>query len=418
MSAIENILGMLPDRVGDGKNSQIYTPPHIAKEMVNTLPEDIWNKDTTFLDICCKSGIFLYKIYQKLMESPSMVESFPDETDRATHIIHKQLFGIAPSIFCQMFSTRTVYGYLDPDSHIVSINEYELVMRNADKTFLYKTLQKEFNMKKFGVVIGNPPYNNDAYLDFVDKGHKLADKYTMMITPAKWQAKGGAKNEAFRKNIMPYMEKIIYYPYTNDVFDVTSQGGISIIGITKELHVSKQLHIKKKHDKVFINEEDTELTSDRLTLYDERIEQITKKVSFGKRLKMQSLGIVSNLVNVKITNVLSGDVNQLNCCGGMVLTEAYIDNCVNNKNSHTSCIKNCKTQEEAKSFISYLNTKFVRFLVGLASHTVAIINDETWRFVPAPEAFDHIFTDAELYEKYNLTQEEINIIESVIKERK
>ena len=46
------------------------------------------------------------------------------------------------------------------------------------------------------------------------------------------------------------------------------------------------------------------------------------------------------------------------------------------------------------------------------------MNDETWRFVPKPEAFDHIFTDQELYKKYNLTDEEINIIESVIKERK
>lgn len=32
--------------------------------------------------------------------------------------------------------------------------------------------------------------------------------------------------------------------------------------------------------------------------------------------------------------------------------------------------------------------------------------------------FTAIFTDQELYEEYNLTDEEINIIESVIKERK
>ena len=49
MSALESILGMLPDRVGGGRNSQIHTPPHIAEEMVNALPDNIWNKDTTFL---------------------------------------------------------------------------------------------------------------------------------------------------------------------------------------------------------------------------------------------------------------------------------------------------------------------------------------------------------------------------------
>ncbi len=49
---------------------------------------------------------------------------------------------------------------------------------------------------------------------------------------------------------------------------------------------------------------------------------------------------------------------------------------------------------------------------------VPITNNICWRFVPAPKAFDHIFTDQELYEEYNLTSEEINIIEPVIKERK
>lgn len=45
----------------------------------------------------------------------------------------------------------------------------------------------------FDVVIGNPPYNNDLYLDFVQLGYKLSSNYVCMITPAKWQAKGGGE---------------------------------------------------------------------------------------------------------------------------------------------------------------------------------------------------------------------------------
>jgi hypothetical protein len=60
----------------------------------------------------------------------------------------------------------------------------------------------------------------------------------------------------------------------------------------------------------------------------------------------------------------------------------------------------------------------VRFLVTLGMCASSVRNEETWRFVPDPGAFDHIFTDEELYKKYNLTEEEIAIIESVIKERK
>lgn len=71
------------------------------------------------------------------------------------------------------------------------------------------------------------------------------------------------------------------------------------------------------------------------------------------------------------------------------------------------------------SMQSWLNTKFVRFFVyGRLCGISPVISDITFAMVPAPEAFDHIFTDDELYKKYNLTPEEINIIESVIKERK
>lgn len=51
-------------------------------------------------------------------------------------------------------------------------------------------------------------------------------------------------------------------------------------------------------------------------------------------------------------------------------------------------------------------------------HVGGNVNLKAFEFVPDPGAFDHIFTDEELYKKYNLTDEEINIIESVIKERK
>lgn len=59
------------------------------------------------------------------------------------------------------------------------------------------------------VVIGNPPYNNDIYIPFVEMRYNLASTCSVFITPAKWQAKGGEKNEAFRENIVPYMSKIV-----------------------------------------------------------------------------------------------------------------------------------------------------------------------------------------------------------------
>lgn len=87
---------------------------------------------------------------------------------------------------------------------------------------------------KFDVVIGNPPYNNDLYLDFVQLGHLLSSKYTVMITPAKWQAKTDGKpassktpdkNEQFRKNIVPYMSDIVNYRNATELFEIAEWGG-------------------------------------------------------------------------------------------------------------------------------------------------------------------------------------------------
>ena len=203
--ALEELLNKLPDRMYINKKSDnhIFTPFKIAKEMIEALPDDIWSTQTTFLDICCKSGIFLYLIYEKLMNSIDMIKEIPDEKDRKQYIIEKQLFGICPDTMCKLASTRILCGAVNANCNIISLdNNYTNIITNTDKSFLYETLEREFNdMKRFGVVIGNPPYNNDAYLEFVQVGHKLASKYTVMITPAKWQAKGGGRTTSFVKKL-------------------------------------------------------------------------------------------------------------------------------------------------------------------------------------------------------------------------
>lgn len=79
------------------------------------------------------------------------------------------------------------------------------------------------------------------------------------------------------------------------------------------------------------------------------------------------------------------------------------------------------SREECENFVSWLNTKFTRFFVAInISKLTGIINNDSFRFVPAPPSgkFDHIYTDEELYKAFNLPQKYIDIIEAVVKERK
>lgn len=68
--------------------------------------------------------------------------------------------------------------------------------------------------------------------------------------------------------------------------------------------------------------------------------------------------------------------------------------------------------EEAKRALEYMKTKFVRFLICVCSDMA--MTSRNFMFVPY-EDFSRQWTDEQLYEKYNLTQDEINYIESSIK---
>ena len=65
------------------------------------------------------------------------------------------------------------------------------------------------------------------------------------------------------------------------------------------------------------------------------------------------------------------------------------------------------------NLLNYLKTSFVRFLVLQAVSSIHI-SRTSFTFVPMQD-FSKPWVDAELYAKYNLTQEEIDFIESMIK---
>lgn len=47
-------------------NDEVFTPPEIANQMLDMLPQDLFSSpDTTFLDPACKSGVFLREIAKR-----------------------------------------------------------------------------------------------------------------------------------------------------------------------------------------------------------------------------------------------------------------------------------------------------------------------------------------------------------------
>lgn len=159
---------------------------------------------------------------------------------------------------------------------------------------------------KFDIVIGNPPYNNDLYLDFVQLGYQLSSKYTIMITPAKWQAKGGEKNEAFRKNIVPRISAIVYYPVSQDIFNIQLQGGVAYYLIGKDVITNKTLNvICTTNENISADNDHT----DGKLIYSTNVQNIINKVSGNNKLNYSGNDLTKQFV-IGITNVFVGGISK------------------------------------------------------------------------------------------------------------
>ena len=275
MSTLENMyIKSFPDRVKNEYNKdQIFTPVHIAKEMVQAVvkqlkPED-WNKDLKVLDIYCKSGIFLYEFYLELFTRTKHLHYQDGLTEKEVEqrcrewILNNQLYGICTDPFLQLISIRTVYGHIPENSNIKYINNFDSLVNNTNSKLFWDTLKEQFGeetMKKFGVVIGNPPYNKGMDLDFVDKACQLSNNITCMITPAKWQTTAddysgcASKNidyKQFREKLVPHMNTVCFYPDCRDVFDISQKDGVTWYIMDKNTYEKIKIINKCKLQKHF-----------------------------------------------------------------------------------------------------------------------------------------------------------------------
>ena len=221
------------------------------------------------------------------------------------------------------------------------------------------------------------------------------------------------------------MSKVVFYPDTGDVFNVRLQGGVSYFLIDKEDHKNADVKTVCSRVKQFESEiESINIEERKCLLYNNRIAAIVKKVGCFetnfKPLKYYTDEhkeyFVFSALNASDTSG-SKSFHMFSIDGTILMTTpsyvGKITDCGDSKVMFSS-----DNLAECKSFDSYINTKFVRFMILMRYCRNSVNNNESWSFVPNPGVFDHIFTDDELYNKYGITEDEQKVINSIIKDRK
>ena len=103
------------------------------------------------------------------------------------------------------------------------------------------------------------------------------------------------------------------------------------------------------------------------------------------------------------TELNDDNLNAFLCAPGEITTESYLVVGAELNLTKSECI----------NLIGYLSTKFTRFMHSIAKSSQDA-TQKTFVFVPLQD-FSKSWSDAELYAKYNLSKEEIDYIESMIK---
>ena len=319
-----------------------------------------------------------------------------------------------------------------------------------------------FNMK-FDVIIGNPPYqlktageDNSAqakpiYHLFVEQAIKLNPRYISMIIPSRWFA-GGWGLDDFRSMMMsnsnirelhdfpdasecfpgPEIKGGVCYfsidkSYTGDTKFITHKNGEIVSEVTRPLKMkdssiviryNEALPILEKvrnlNEKSFSDLVSTKKPFGFLTNFkgvNEKFKDAVKlygnrSISYVSKDQISRRSEFVNTHKLIIPKAIgSGDPrNDLiksiysepnSCC-----TETYL------------LIGPFKSKEECECVQSYIQTKFFHFLVTLQKNTQDCMK-KVYSFVPIQD-FTEKYTDDTLYKKYQLSNEEINYIESIM----
>ncbi len=469
--------------------SEVITPSKICDEMVNLLPEEglreIVEKQRKLLDIASKSGEYAVALYKRL--TSKLGYSHNDVKDI--------IYSIPTSSIAYEF-TRRFYEILNLNINNIPVkfNTYDLIkikdkngevdyqkineILKQNKKFSEINLEDEIKVSdekvKFGVVIGNPPYQvsdggarasaKPIYHEYINLSKVLSSSYVSIISPSRWFT-GGKGLDLFRSKMIEEnkFRTLIDFSDSKECFSgVEVKGGVNYflwdINYNGECNVKNIYKNNNTSLKRFLKLEDIDIFIRYNTLYtifkkvhkkenctfdilvssrkpfdldtstkidDSKSKNSLKiygksKIGYIDEKKIKKNNELINKQKIFITYAYGAGegfphqiINKpIIAPLGSVCTETYLS------------IGPFESEEEVNNAYKYIKTKFFRALVLIAKNSQHATS-KTYRFVPMQnfteksdinwgKSSDEI--DKQLFEKYKLSDEEKKYIKEIIKD--
>ena len=209
--------------------------------------DHVFNPDTHILEINSKTGLYplyagmslYWQAFKRLNEEAAGKFSFENQLMLWQKILHENLFMVAKTPMAKAIAQRTLAGYRDFDVNVeyvddIVANTKDNVEREAKK------IRELFGNMKFDVVIGNPPYQQEAkgdstrdepiYHDFMDLSYELAPLVTL-ITTGRFLFNAGQTPKKWNEKMLndKHLKVVMYQQDSSEIFPRTDiKGGIAI----------------------------------------------------------------------------------------------------------------------------------------------------------------------------------------------
>ena len=428
-----------PKQIEKQKFGEVFTPmSFINNDMLGDLEayyKEKYNKniyeDETLKwgDTSTGMGNFPIAIYYKLMEG--LKNKIPNEKDRKKHILENMLF-MAEYNKKNCFIVKQIFDIN---------NEYKLNLYEGDSLKL--DIKKEFEISKFDIIIGNPPYNEEfkgkngyapaLYNKFTEYYIEKC-KILCYVIPSRWFS-GGRGLDGFRK-MMLSRKDIVFIKHFDDaskIFgnSVDIKGGVNyflkdvmyngqcsynnvmlnlndcdILIESKYLPLITKINVYPKLNNSYRSKgyyeipltdkrlHDSYVVDDDIKCY---VSQMKGSIKYIKKnsIKENKLGKWQIITPSASYGAFSGFGNLIIGTPDEVYSETYISFAFN-------------TEEEIKSLLSYMKCRLPNMLLSLRKISQNISSD-TCKWIPLPP-LNKEWTDEEVYKHFNLSEDDIKLI--------
>ncbi len=421
-----------PKELEKKQNGEVFTPPELIQQKFDQLTladPTIWSDPSKkFLDPANGIGNYPALAYHRLMNG--LAEVIPNEADRKRHILENMLY------MCELTKknvevSRTIF---DPEG-IYALHIYQ-------GSFFDLNTEDEWNVKKFDVVFGNPPYNapnmdgkttgNTIYPKFLIKIATLIKEngYQVLVHPGIWRKPGHKLHDLMFGRQLLYMEihtklegiklfgattryewyimkNCIPYTTTDIRFD---DGMIEHINITIQLPclVNHGFDIwNKVYQKSIIvgcletycggSEQSSKCSKTMTHNYSYPFVNSTNKTKGVVSLWSKKQHPVQYEKKVIYSN--NEVILPFYDTGRFGVTQQGLYHLV-------------KSKEDGIKVCRFLCSKLIRYIIASSKWSMFRTEYETFRSIPLPYGLPDNFTDIEVYTYFGLTPEEIDRIEA------